>query len=160
MPSPYDSTGGRSKLYYSTSSPSSSNNAFSDFDGEGNTAKIISIRGAKDYSSWKPGSGTYSDYPAASCCDMFKSPEGLLHWYLPSCGEMGYLIVRLRTINATLSYLKSLGYPCCEVVDDYFMWSSTEYNNNNARRLWPSDGTCSGLAKTYKYQVRAFSKIG
>ena len=54
IPSPYLTDGSRNPGYYQTSSPSSSSNALADFDGIGNTAKIITQRGARDYNSWTP----------------------------------------------------------------------------------------------------------
>ena len=90
IPSPYLTDGSRNPGYYQTTSPSSSNNALADFDGRGNTNKIITQRGNKDYSSWKPTYDTQADYPAASCCDMFYT-EGTQQGdsYLPACGELG-----------------------------------------------------------------------
>ena len=54
IPSPYLTDGSRNHGYYQTTSPSSSNNALADFDGRGNTDKIIAQRGTKDYTSWRP----------------------------------------------------------------------------------------------------------
>ena len=45
IPSPYLTDGSRNPGYYQTTSPSSSSNALADFDGIGNTEKIITQRG-------------------------------------------------------------------------------------------------------------------
>ena len=107
-PSPYVTGGGRNPLYYQTTSPSSTANCLADFDGRGNTDKILVQRGNKDYSSWKPGASTQADYPAASCCDMFHTVgtnQG--DWYLPSMGELGYVMARFNAINNSINKLPS-----------------------------------------------------
>lgn len=43
------------------------------------------------------------DYPAASCCEMFYT-EGTSQgdWYLPSCGELGYIMPRFNKIQEAI----------------------------------------------------------
>lgn len=102
-PSPYDNYGNRSPLYYQTSSPGSIYNSLSDFYGYANTKEIVKTRGDKNYGSWKPTKTVGSDYPAASCCDMYFT-EGTKQgdWYLPGFGELGYLVARKKVIDSSL----------------------------------------------------------
>ena len=102
-PSPYDNYGNRSPLYYQTSSPGSIYNSLSDFHGYANTKEIVKVRGDKNYGSWKPTKMVGSDYPAASCCDMYFT-EGTKQgdWYLPGFGELGYLVARKKVIDSSL----------------------------------------------------------
>lgn len=102
-PSPYDNYGNRSPLYYQTSSPGSIYNSLSDFHGYANTKEIVKVRGDKNYGSWKPTKTVGSDYPAASCCDMYFT-EGTKQgdWYLPGFGELGYLVARKKVIDSSL----------------------------------------------------------
>ena len=163
IPSPYLTDGSRNPGYYQTTSPSSSENALADFDGKGNTQKIITQRGTKDYNSWKPDRETEADYPAASCCDMFYT-EGTQQgdWYLPACGELGYIMPPLNKINNTINkirtvYDSSIGVQLRTV---YYYWSSTEYRSNNARFVHTSNGEVNGTNKNSRNYVRAFLRVG
>lgn len=163
IPSPYLTDGSRNPGYYQTSLPSSSSNALADFDGIGNTEKIITQRGAKDYNSWTPGRTTEADYPAASCCDMFHT-EGTSQgdWYLPACGELGYIIPPFNKINDAIgkmrtAYGSSVGV---ELVTGLYYWSSTEYNSNSARRVYTYSGNVGNGNKNYYYYVRAWLRVG
>ena len=162
IPSPYLTDGSRNPGYYQTSSPSSSSNALADFDGKGNTEKIIAQRGTKDYNSWKPTYNSQTDYPAASCCDMFHT-EGTSQgdWYLPAMGELGYIMPPFNKINEMITniqntYGSSVGI---ELNNNYYHWSSTEYNNNLARRVDTGDGRLFGSSKNNNSYVRAFLKV-
>ena len=164
IPSPYLTDGSRNPGYYQTSSPSSSNNALADFDGIGNTTKIIAERGTKDYNlSWKPGRHTEADYPAASCCDMFHT-EGTQQgdWYLPACGELGYIIPPFNKINDAIdkmcrTYGSSVGV---KLLTNNYYWSSTEFDDNTARYVYTYNGRVHTAFKDdYGYYVRAFLRV-
>lgn len=162
IPSPYLTDGSRNPGYYQTSLPSSTNNALADFDGIGNTEKIIAQRGTKNYNSWKPGRTTPSNYPAASCCDMFYT-EGTQQgdWYLPACGELGYIIPPFNKINQVIAnmrtaYGSSVGV---ELLTYHKYWSSTEYSNNYTRYVDTFNGNINNLYKDNSGYVRAFLKV-
>ena len=162
IPSPYLTDGSRNPGYYQTSSPSSSNNALADFDGIGNTAKIITQRGTKDYNSWTPTYDSQTDYPAASCCDMFHT-EGTQQgdWYLPACGELGYIMPPFNKINDTIdkmrtAYGSSVGVEL-DTIGSY--WSSTEYSSLNARRVTTYNGYVGNDRKNSMGYIRAFLKV-
>ena len=161
IPSPYLTDGSRNTGYYQTSSPSSSSNALADFDGIGNTAKIITQRGTKDYNSWTPGKKTGADYPAASCCDMFYT-EGTSQgdWYLPACGELGYIMPPFNKINDAIDkihtiYGSSVGVGL-NTNGSYF--SSTEYRSDFARIVYTGKGV-DAVTKSYDFYVRAFLRF-
>lgn len=133
IPSPYNNDGTFNPNYSLTTSPSSTANYLADFDGYGNTKKILEVRGSKDYSTWKPAHNNYADYPAASCCDMYSTygtNQG--EWYLPSAGELGYAVVRQQTINDIISKLISAGVTKASTVSLYSYWSSSEYSSDHA----------------------------
>lgn len=162
IPSPYLTNGDRNPLYYQTTSPSSANNAMSDFDGIRNTEKIIAQRGTKDYSSWKPTYDSSYDYPAASCCDMFYT-EGTSQgdWYLPACGELGYIMPPLDKIsqaitNMRTTYGSSVGVEF-STNSDY--WSSTQYDDDYARYMVVRFGLVSNYIKSYTRTVRAWLRV-
>ena len=163
IPSPYLTDGSRNPGYYQTSSPSSAANALADFDGIGNTAKIITQRGTKDYSSWTPGRETEADYPAASCCDMFHT-EGTQQgdWYLPACGELGYIMPPFNKINDAIgkmrtAYGSSVGV---ELGTGYNYWSSTEESSLNARYVDTYNGIVYYKFKNQNGYVRAWLRVG
>ena len=162
IPSPYLTDGSRNPAYYQTTSPSSSSNALADFDGVENTEKITTQRGTKDYNSWKPTYNSQTDYPAASCCDMFYT-EGTSQgdWYLPACGELGYITPPFNKINDAIdkmrtAYGSSVGV---ELNTNYCYWSSTEYNSNGARIMDMNRGQVGSSYKNYVYYVRAFTRV-
>ena len=161
-PSPYLTDGSRNPAYYQTTSPSSSNNCLADFDGIGNTEKIIVQRGNKDYSSWKPGSSTEADYPAASCCDMFYT-EGTQQgdWYLPAMGELGYIMPSFNKINDTIdkmrtAYGSSVGV---ELGTSNSYWSSTERNSDFIRTVRTDNGRVGTHTKYLDGYVRAWLRV-
>ena len=160
IPSPYMNDGTFNPNYSMTGSPSSAANCLADFDGKGNTQKIIEVRGSKDYSSWTPSTTTQADYPAASCCDMyFTQGTNQGDWYLPSVGELGYAVVRQQAINDKINQLVSAGITSANPVQLYYYWSSSEYSSNYARSLYFYYGIVSNYIKYGSYYVRAFLRV-
>ena len=161
IPSPYLTDGSRNPGYYQTSSPSSSSNALADFDGIGNTAKIITQRGTKDYNSWTPNSITSTDYPAVSCCDMFHT-EGTQQgdWYLPACGELGYIMPPFNKINDALDKMRTVYglFVGVKLVTNRYYWSSTEYGSKS-RYVDTSDGRVFYFNANTSFFVRAFLRF-
>lgn len=162
IPSPYLTDGSRNPGYYQTTSPSSSNNALADFDGRGNTNKIITQRGNKDYSSWKPTYNTQADYPAASCCDMFYT-EGTQQgdWYLPACGELGYIMPNLKKINEAITKMRNACGSSVGVTlsTDTDYWSSSEYRSGIARYVSTGNGYVYRGSKHNDRYVRAWLRV-
>ena len=162
IPSPYLTDGSRNPGYYQTTSPSSSNNALADFDGRGNTNKIITQRGNKDYSSWKPTYDTQADYPAASCCDMFYT-EGTQQgdWYLPACGELGYIMPNLKKINEAITKMRNAyGSSVGVTLNTNNYWSSSEYNSGSARHVYTGGSIVGNGNKNGYNHVRAWLRVG
>ena len=160
IPSPYNNDGTFNPNYSLTTSPSSTGNCLSDFDGYNNTKKILEVRGSKDYSSWKPGRYTQEDYPAASCCDMYSTvgiPQG--NWYLPAAGELGYVCVRRQALDNSLNKLIDNGVSSANVFASYYYWSSSEYSAAAARRVSLTSGYVYYYSKNNGYYVRAFALV-
>lgn len=151
-PSPYNNDGTFNPNYNLIVSPSSTTNALADFDGYNNTKKILAVRGEKDYSSWIPR--LLEDFPSASCCDMYFTPgipQG--NWYLPSAGEIGYILARAQVIDDSLNKLIQIGV---DRVNSLYLtlWSSTIVNNLN---VWMS--TSNGVIQPYKkIDMAAYAK--
>ena len=161
IPSPYLTDGSRNPGYYQTSSPSLSDNALADFDGIGNTEKIITQRGTKDYNSWTPSRTTPADYPAASCCDMFHT-EGTQQgdWYLPACGELGYIMPPFNKINDAIDKMRTAyGSSVGVKLSSNSYWSSTEYDSDVARRVDTGGGDVTDGYKSSNLYVRAWLRV-
>ena len=110
LPSPYLNDGSKNPIYHSTSN---TGNCLSDMDGKGNTAKILAVDNS--YSTdWQTadtiqniGDNQYI-HPAAQCCWRYHTVgtnQG--EWYLPSEGELGYVVTRYNTIINSLILIKN-----------------------------------------------------
>lgn len=165
IPSPYLTDGERNPLYYQTASPSSANNAMSDFDGKNNSQVLQDSATAQ--SNWRTASVINNNsgrgYSPAACCCWRYHTEGTSQgdWYLPACGELGYIMPPLNKINEAISnmciaYGSSFGV---ELDTIYVYWSSTEYNAINACYVYTSDGQVSGNSKSNHNYVRAFLRV-
>ena len=146
-PSPYLTDGAKNEIYHSTANNS---NVLADMDGRGNTEKILEFD--NHYStSWQTAStiyhvetGTSLSHPAAQCCWRYHTigtNQG--DWYLPSAGEIGYLVVRWKAINnSILKIIKILGPIAILLHIGGYFWSSTEYDNNNTISLLFTNAFC------------------
>lgn len=165
-PSPYKNDGSRNPLYYQTTFPSSEKNGLSDFDGFGNTKILCDM--AIGQADWKTSETIYDKadanyYPAACCCWRFHThgtKQG--QWYLPACGEMGYVVVRINKINDTISQLiTSYGDTIGLVVDDYERYmTSTEHSETGEVVIFMSQGVVQGFAKHLDFYIRSFLRVG
>ena len=148
----------RNPDYYNTKV--SSYNCMSDFGGETNSNAVLSTRGNKNYTSWKPTYNTGSDYPAVSCCDIFFT-EGTTQgdWYLPSAGEWGYVMSKWDSIQEAFEVLNTTHNNTFKALEDNSSyWTSTEHNSANVRYVHTNNGM-GHMAKTTTGKVRAFLKI-
>ena len=164
-PSPYLTDGSRNPGYYQTTSPSSSHNALADFDGIGNSQVLWDL--ATSQSDWKTASSITNDsgsgyYPAACCCWHYHT-EGTSQgdWYLPACGELGYIMPPFNKINDAIdkmitAYDSSVGI---KLSTGNYYWSSTEYSSNYARNMGTSRGCVTYSNKSDNYRVRAFLRV-
>ena len=163
-PSPYLTNGSRNPAYYQTTSPSSEANALSDFNGEQNTQILCNLATAQ--TDWKTADtidNEYTEgyYPAACCCWRFHT-EGTEQgdWYLPACGELGYVVARFKSINDTISLLSNAyGSSVGSSVSDDYHWSSSEYSSKNARYVYFNCGQVNNLYKDYNCPCRAFCRV-
>lgn len=163
VPSPYNADGSRNEAYYTT--VYSAANALSDFDGVGNTSVLTDLATAQ--SGWKTESTITNSrdagyYPAACCCWRFHTTgtdQG--QWYLPACGELGYVINRISAINTTINKVLSV-YSSVVAVAVYTSsnyWSSTECGANYASSLYSGYGTVGINSKGYYPYARAFIRL-
>ena len=162
-PSPFNADGSRNEAYYTTAY--STANALSDFDGVGNTTVLTDLATAQ--SDWKTASTITNNsnngyYPAACCAWRFHTAgtdQG--QWYLPACGEFGYVVNRISAINTTINKVLSVysSVVAAAMYTSNYYWSSSEVNANLARNLSMNDGLINYNNKYNKYYVRAFLRV-
>ena len=152
--------------YIKTTSPSSSANCLSDLDGYGNTEVLTNDTYTSGQSDWKTASAITNNSgagysPAACCCKRFE--VGRLDWYLPSMGELGFIMPRFNVIQNQLTKLRNHGGTSFSSLLDsiYRYWSSSEHSSYHARNLYAGNGYVygSGYFKSYGFYVRAFSLV-
>ena len=159
-PSPYLKDNLQNPAYIENSSGSVLNgrNACADFNGKLNTAIICSA--ATGQSDWMTASAITNEsgatyYPAACCCARYGT-DGITsgNWYLPACGELGYIMPRFMEIQNGLSKAGGvlLG------TSNYY-WSSSEYSSNHARYVSTANGNVNGNYKYGNSYVRAFAAL-
>lgn len=113
-----------------------------DYDGEGNTDKIIAQLGAENA-------------PAANYC---KNTDGLFpdgrHGYLPSLGEWNEAYNNKAEVDACMSLIDGDA-----IITNYYYWSSTQYSAIVSRLLAWSSGIVSTGSKNSTAPVRAFLSL-
>ena len=116
------------------------NNALADFDGKGNTDVLVALG---------------SDYIAANAARTYKAAGAEeIEWYLPSMGELGYMMVRFNKIQDALAKVNA------PRLDGYsYYWSSSEYSSNNVRRVYTYNGYVNYSNKGNSYYVRPFALL-
>jgi hypothetical protein len=112
IPSPYNNDGSKNKQYHCKG------NVLSDMQGAENTEKII-----------EKANNDIKLFPAIDCCKDA---------YLPSCGELGYLIVRIDRIKYAI---EQTGH---KLETNQGVWSSSQFGNNGAWAVFPSTGSVFG----------------
>lgn len=158
IPDPYNNDMSRNPDYYNTKI--SVYNCMSDFKGRVNSNGVLSARGKKDYTTWKPTYNTGKDYPAVSTCDMYTTegvPQG--QWYLPGAGEWGYVMSKWDIIRNAFTLLNNVyGGIFKQLEDNASYWTSSEHNTQNIRYVHTDNGM-GHMAKTTTGKVRAFTII-
>lgn len=174
--------------YYTTRLTSS--NALSDFAGPNNTKLLVDSATSQSDWKTKGTSITNSYnagyYPAACCCARYGSPDNstapkgtcsfLKHytdnsnydysmgvtnvWYMPACGELGFIIPNRVKNDSTMEKVKNL-YSLTNVASlgSSGFWSSTESSDKYARVMKTSDGTVGDDFKQYGFCVYAFCAV-
>lgn len=137
----------------------SSTGATSDLDGKSNTAKILAVDNAAS-TDWKTASAisetsdSPTTHPAAQCCWRFNpgnTNQG--DWYLPSIGELGFIMPNFSRINTAIAAVKGV-----TLSDDDVYHSSTEFSANSTWAITTGGGSVDGYLseKNGTYCARAF----
>jgi hypothetical protein len=96
--------------------------------------------------------GLGADYVAANACWNYKDGASNLQWYLPSMGELGYLMPRFNEINNVIEALGGVA-----VDGRYNFWSSSEGSSNYAFFLNTGTGYVNDYNRGSGSYVRPFS---
>lgn len=171
VPSPYKVVDGEwlpNEDYYTTRI--SSSNALSDFDGIGNTLRILAQVTVTDWTSSSSilNSASKGNYPAACCCARFHTPgtyrlcdrrSSLQRvWYLPACGELGYIVPNFKANNDALYNINALYRNSLQLIVQGF-WSSTDSTDKKAYIVHMNDGNVYNDGKSNSVDVRAFCAL-
>lgn len=115
-------------------------NPLSDFNGEYNTNQIMQLCTVDTLIN----SSNTGNYPAAQCCSLYN--KGNLKWYLPSCGELGYIIAKQASIQISRNL-----FNYSPKLSSYYFWSSTLYSSTNARNVYGFNGNVSINSRSTQY---------
>ena len=101
--------------------------------------------------------------PAAACCHLYKT-EGTEQgdWYLPSMGELGYIMPKWNEIQGAISNINTVygsNVVAVSLDGSYFYWSSSEDSSYTARDLSTNNGGVYGGNKSGSGCVRAFLRV-
>ena len=159
IPSPYLTNDSRNPAYYQTTSPSSTLNCLADFNGKQNTQIICNLATAQP--DWRTASsirnyGTSGYYPAACCCYRFRTKgTNSGDWYIPTMGELGYVVVKYKSISDTLITLSELyGYDECFTFPNIpSVWSSSEFDGTHVSTVNLNNGYIYDQTKDYSHNV-------
>ena len=175
--------------YYTTST--STLNALSDFAGPNNTKVLIDLATAQtDWKTINVGiTNSYNAnyYPSACCCARYGAPDDsaapkgthsfLYHstkntdydyskgvtnvWYMPACGELGFIVPHRSMNNSTMTNVNTVfGSSTAVLLEDYYFWSSSECSSLYARYVATSFGHVNLDNKgSSSYCVRAFCAV-
>lgn len=113
-------------------------NALADFDGAGNTQKIMT----KCTVQTPTNQSVTGNYPAAHLCTLYN--VGNLDWYLPSVGELAVIQANLRALNTARGTLYNDNF-------NYIFWSSTLYTNQDVKIMNFINGGCNQQARGQGY---------
>lgn len=169
LPSPYIQNMTKNPIFYTENPTIDNSSCLIDMNGKEETEKILNQIEKNGNTDWKTYESIENEghsnilAPAAQCCYMystFGTNQG--DWYLPTIGELVYLLSRRGAINNTMEKINNIqGNNTCYVLDYGQMWSSTSCNISSAIHIILLQGGCgcSGKYIGDGYLVRAYMKI-
>jgi hypothetical protein len=142
IPSPYAPDGSFNTNFHYTSG-TASDWALTDYRGDLNTAYVLF--------SEDPGADVAQAFYA---CGGFKPGYRDLEWYLPAIGEIAFVAPRVEYINSRITEAINSG-SAGVVLPFGNLWSSSEYNSNNAWYLSLLNGFVDYRDKDNGFYVRS-----
>lgn len=160
-PSPYLTGGSRNPSYYQAT-VEGSENALSDFNGVQNSSRLQA--NVTKQPDWKTDAAIQqyngNGYSPAACCCWRYHTEGTNQgdWYLPACGELGYVIPRLYKLNQALTNIRdTYGDIAAPILSG--LMSSTECTRIEFRQVYIGDGYVVNAEKSISLTARAFLRV-
>lgn len=158
-PSPWIQADVNSPLIYNTDYGIGA--ASGDFNGLNNTKVILNYYD-KGPSEWTKGPNATSNNISDYQCAAKVLKDGLessvsntnIKYYLPSIGELGFLMARLQFINQKITSIGGTEVPTSGTI-----WSSTQYSAGGAYYLYTGYGFLDYYYKYYGLTVRAFVQL-
>ena len=138
--------GGYNKTITNIVTSISSATAILDYDGIGNTPKIIEQ--CEGYTNI-----SITGAPAAEACAAYTFPNGK-KGYLPALGELECAYNNKATIVSAMTLIGGTA------ISSNYYWCSTQYSGTDSWRLNWNSGTMNYISKDSIFYVRAFSQIG
>ena len=147
IPSPYALDGSFNPLFHYRRSDSNNTWALTDYRGDLNTERVISIEKPRE------------DYcPAFYCCHKFSPGYMNNKWYLPAIGELAFIPPRLKLIRYKILEAINAGSPGIALSSGNY-WSSTERSNSKAWSVTLHAGYIHFFDKDSNNYIRAFLAI-
>ena len=160
LPSPYLENMLSNPLFFTENPVENNPSALLNFDGKGETAKILNQLAINlGNEDWKTGTTILSTTsetlgwdkiaPAAQCCWMYCVDKkykdnpifGQGQWYLPTVGELCYLIARINAINNTIIQLNYKSNIYAPLRDNHMYISSSSRNMTTLISPQQNNGT-------------------
>lgn len=147
-PAPFTADGGINQAYRQ--------GATGDFDGRGNTDKLIAATTVAWQSGAIENSVNAGNYQTACCCRRYRTAgTNAGDWYLPAMGELGYIMYNAQLIDNVLMKIGKIMNS-----KTYNLWSSTEWGMQSGSSysylLNLSFGFVYKRNRGYNFYVRAF----
>lgn len=137
--------GGYGKTVPDIVTATSSATAVLDYDGAGNTPKIIEyLAGTND--------GSVDGAPAAEACAAFTFPNGK-KGYLPALGEWKTAYNNKTAVESAMTLIGG------EAIQTNYYWSSTQNSSNRSWYLYWINGYMNYNLKSIDTSVRAFAAL-
>lgn len=138
--------GGYGKIVPDIVATQSSAKAVLDYDGAGNTPKII-----EQLDGYTDSKGVIGA-PAAEACATYTFPNGK-KGYLPALGEWQTAYNNKTAVESAMTLIGGAA------IQKYYYWSSTQKARYDSWYLIWSDGNLYGSAKVSYHYVRAFAAL-
>jgi len=158
FPSPYTN---RWELYAQFGVGASQDSMLSDLNGKQNTSIILNLCTRQE--DWRTDSqiernAKLNHYPAAMCCYRYSTADTEQgDWYLPSAGELVFLMARWKVIQNALKAVQKVNSTVAVPLYEYDgYWSSSEYSQYSAYILNSGNGNLFNGSKGNNILVRAF----
>lgn len=162
LPSPYLTDDSRNPMYYTTSATTL--NALSDFNGKSNSEYVCELHNKYQNLSTATnivisnyGTASKPLFPSVAMCYIYQTKgTNKGDWYLPSLGELGYIMPKFNQINNSLNKIKDIygnDFALSFHLSAY-IWSSTQQDASNVRVLDINNGSVNGAPKNgYNFTI-------